>query len=75
MNEVELRVEMIRHGDNNTTLAKALGKSIPVVCHKLKGRMKFTQPEMQTIIDRYGLSPERIQTIFFTEKVAESETS
>jgi hypothetical protein len=66
MNTVELRVEMIRHGDNNTTLAKALGKSIPLVCHKIKGRQKFTQPEMQIIIDRYALTPERIQTIFFT---------
>lgn len=74
MNEVELRVEMIRHGDNNITLAKALGRSLSVVCHKLKGRQKFTQPEMQIIIDRYGLSPERIQEIFFAPKVAESET-
>lgn len=72
MNEVELRIEMLRHGDNNTTLAKALGKSLSVVCHKLKGRQRFTQPEMQIIIDRYGLSPEQIQEIFFARKVADS---
>ena len=75
MNEVELRIEMLRHGDNNTTLAKALGKSLSVVCHKLKGRQRFTQPEMQIIIDRYGLTPEQIQEIFFAPKVAERETN
>ena len=72
MNEAELRVEMIRHGDNNKTLAYALGKSPSTFCCKVKGKRKFTQPEIQAIIDRYCLSPERTQIIFFAEKVAES---
>lgn len=74
MNEAELRVEMIRHGDNNKALANAIGKNPSTFCHKLKGRQRFTQPEIQTIIDRYDLSPERTATIFFTPKVAETGT-
>lgn len=74
MNEVELRVEMVRHGDNYTTLAKALGKNIATLSSKIHGRLKFSQQEMQTIIDRYELSPERIKTIFFTPKVSKIET-
>jgi len=74
MNEAELRIEMIRYGDNNKTLAAAIGKKPSTLCCKIKGRQRFTQPEIQTIIDRYGLSPERTTTIFFTPKVAKSET-
>ena len=74
MNEAELRVEMIRHGDSNKTLADAIGKTPSTFCHKLKGRQRFTQPEIQIIIDRYNLPPERTATIFFTPKVAETGT-
>lgn len=75
INETELRVKMLRHGDNNLSLAKALGKTPSTICCKVKGKLKFTQPEIQTIIDRYNLSAEDVQTIFFTPKVAENGTS
>ena len=74
MNEAELRIEMIRHGDNNKALAAAIGREPSTLCCKIKGKLRFTQPEIQIIIDRYNLSPERTTTIFFTPKVAENGT-
>ena len=74
INETEMRVQMLRHGDNNKSLAKVLGRTPSTICCKLKGSQRFTQLEMQTIIDRYNLTPEETQTIFFAPRVAENET-
>lgn len=75
INETEMRVQMLRHGDNNKSLAKVLGRTPSTICCKLKGSQRFTQLEMQTIIDRYNLTPEETQSIFFAQKVAKSETN
>lgn len=74
INETEMRIQMLRHGDNNKALAEALGKTTSTICHKLKGTQRFTQIEIQKIIDRYNLTPEETQTIFFASQVAENET-
>lgn len=66
INEKELKVQMIRHGDNNKDLSKALGIKPPTLCHRLKGRSPFKVNEIQVIIDRYSLTPELTQLIFFT---------
>lgn len=75
INETEMRIQMLRHGDNNKSLAEALGKTTSTICCKLKGTQRFTQLEIQQIIDRYNLSPEETQTIFFAPQVAKSETN
>lgn len=65
IDRTELKILMLRHGDNNKALAKALGKTESTICCKLKGTQRFTQPEMQLIVERYNLTPEQIQSIFF----------
>jgi len=70
MNSVELDVEMKRHGDTGGTLAKALGISQSTFSAKKSGKSEFSQKEMSIIIERYGLSGERIMEIFFTEKMS-----
>ena len=75
INETEMRIQMLRHGDNNKSLAEALGKTESTICCKLKGTQRFTQPEIQLIINRYNLTPEETQTIFFALQVAKSETN
>ena len=75
INETEMRIQMLRHGDNNKALAEALGKTTPTICHKLKGSQRFTQIEIQKIIDRYNLTPEETQTIFFASQIAKNETN
>lgn len=75
MNANELRAHMARHGDNCLRLAEVLGKSPSTISHKLNDGIPFSIVEIQTMIDRYGLTPEEVQTIFFAPKVAESETN
>lgn len=65
INEKELKVQMIRHGDSNKKLSEALGIKPPTLCHRLKGDSPFKLSEVQAIIDRYSLTPELTQQIFF----------
>lgn len=75
MNVNELKAQMARHGDNNTKLAEVLGKSLSGITNRMNGSQPFTLEEVRILIDRYDLTPEEVQTIFFASKVAESETN
>lgn len=65
----ELRSIMIKHGDNNQTLAAALGISPQAMSCKLNEKRKFTLKEIRGIIQRYGENDpdeeHRIIKIFF----------
>ena len=74
MNKNELKARMARHGDNCLKLAEALGKSPSTISHKLNDGIPFSLSEIQIMIDRYELSAEDVQTIFFAREVAKSET-
>ena len=72
MNKNELLAEMILHGDTRTDLAKALGMSLGTLNAKINetnGRC-FTQPEIASIKNRYKLTAEKVDRIFFTSKVS-----
>ena len=72
MNVNELKIEMLRHGDNGADLAKALGIVRQTLSTKMNGSngSEFTQGEIAKIKDRYNLSPERIAEIFFAQKMS-----
>lgn len=71
MNRNELRIEMIRHGDNGEDLAKALGISRQTLSRKMQDEAaEFTQKEIGHIKTRYGLSADRIDEIFFANIVS-----
>lgn len=65
MNKDELKVEMLRHGDNGGSLSEALGIQQATFSNKLNGKAEFTQGEISTIKERYDLSAERLGEIFF----------
>lgn len=68
MNGTELRVEMIRHNETGEQLAKALGITRTTLSAKMNNRnAEFTQKEIATIKDHYGLTPERMAEIFFAD--------
>lgn len=69
MNEIELEVEMKRHGDTGKDLIQELGISHPTFIEKKKNKSPngFTQREIAIIQKRYDLSPERLQEIFFAD--------
>lgn len=57
---------MALHGDNNRTLADYLGISEQSLCNKInENGTEFKQGEIREIKDRYNLSPEEVDAIFF----------
>lgn len=70
MNKQKLRAQMALHGDNDSTLAKALEISRKSMSEKINNKQTFKQGEMQKIIDRYNLTADDIQGIFFTQEVS-----
>lgn len=66
----ELRAVMIRNGDRQADLAKAIGLSPPTLSDKINGRWDFWRAEIEAIALRYNLSAEDIARIFFPKTVA-----
>lgn len=64
MNTKELKVEMVRYGDTDATLAEVLGITRPSVSAKKSGKIPFKRDEIKIISERYNLSPERVVEIF-----------
>lgn len=77
MNKHELKAQMARHGDTSRELAKAIGISSSSLSCKMNGKrdQKFSQPEMQKIIDRYELTADDVMIIFFASDVSKMETT
>lgn len=70
MNTSELKAEMARHSDTGAILADFLNLTPTSVSLKLNGKRDFTQGEIAKIKERYGLSAQRIDDIFFSRKVS-----
>lgn len=67
MNKKLLRSIMALHGDTNKDLAEMLGISEQSVSGKLNEKgTEFKQGEIAKIKDRYNLSPNQVESIFFT---------
>lgn len=60
-----LRYFMGRHGDNQSTLAKAIGLPQSALSDRMTGKRSFRQDEMNAIRKRYNLTAEELQSIFF----------
>lgn len=67
MNKKWLEAEMKRFGDTGSTLADALNISEVTLSRKKNGESDFTRGEMAIIKNRYALSADMIDQIFFTE--------
>jgi hypothetical protein len=72
MNVNKLRSMMALNGDTGNSLAEALGLSPQRFSAKINERngAEFNQGEIMTIKERYDLSAEDIDSIFFTAKVS-----
>lgn len=70
MNARLLKSKMVLHGDTNVTLAEALGITPQRLSAKLNEweGAEFTQSEIIIIKDRYHLTPEEVDAIFFMPK-------
>lgn len=66
MNKDLLRSVMVLHGDTNKTLAAFLGISEQSLCNKInENGTEFKKGEMLKIKERYNLTCDQIDRIFF----------
>ena len=67
MNSVLLKSYIVKNEDTQTKLAKALGISTSNLNEKINGKTaSFRQNEIAAIKERYNLTPEEIDAIFFS---------
>lgn len=72
MNKNAFRAIIAYHGDTQKEVADALGISVQTVSDKVNGYTDFKQGEIKILIERYNLTPEQVDEIFFS--VNENET-
>ncbi len=65
MNKKKLVERMRRLGDRQSDLAEAIGLSRSRLSAKMNGKASFTQPEILAIKQRYRLSCQELDEIFF----------
>lgn len=66
MNTAMLRSIMILHGDTNKDIAAVLGISEQSVSAKInENGTEFKQGEIAILKDKYNLTPEQVDQIFF----------
>jgi hypothetical protein len=76
LNKKLLKSKMALYGDNNGTLAEAIGCSPQRFSAKINGTdgAEFVQSEIQIIKERYNLENNEAMDIFFAEDVSEEDT-
>ena len=65
MNTNELKAVMKLNDDTQAELAKALGLQVSNINERINGKIEFRRSEINTIRERYNLSPEETIGIFF----------
>ena len=53
------------HGDTQKQVADILGIAEQTLSSKVNGETDFKHSEIKILIDRYGLTPEQVDAIFF----------
>lgn len=69
MDKSALKSKMVLYNDTGITLAKILNISETTFSSKLNGKAEFTRSEIAKIKERYNLSAEEIDYIFFNQQV------
>ena len=72
-----MKSKMALNNDTNAALAAAIGISAQRLSAKINstGGAEFTQGEIERIKDRYCLTPDEVNEIFFTAKVSNLDTN
>lgn len=72
LNALLLKSKMVLNGDNNKTLSEFLGISRQTLSYKITGYRgsEFYQSEIFSIKERYNLTPDEVDSIFFERKVS-----
>lgn len=72
MNKAKLKSIMVLNGDNQNILSKYLGITPQRLSSKIneKGGAEFSQTEIHLIKQKYNLSPNEVDEIFFDKIVS-----
>lgn len=66
MNKRELRAQMVKHGDTQLSLSKAMGIGLSTLNAKINSaNTEFRQNEISFIKERYDLTAQQVNAIFF----------
>lgn len=66
MNSQKLKSKMVEFGDTQAQLAEAIGISASNLNDKINGKVSFRQTDIAAIRNRYHLSAEDVDLIFFS---------
>ena len=75
MNTAMLKAVMVQYGDTQEILAQALGMAQSALNARINGKIDFRKKEIQFIRNRYHLTCEMTDLIFFTDEVSKSDTN
>jgi transcriptional regulator with XRE-family HTH domain len=70
MNSNLLKSVIAKNGDTQYRLAEAMGLQVSALSQRINGHVDFRRNEIRFIKNRYNLSSEEIDSIFFTELVS-----
>lgn len=70
MKNTLFRMKMVEHGEKLTPLAEAMNISVGALSNKINKKSGFKQNEIAFLRDRWGLSAEDIDAIFFASPVS-----
>lgn len=76
MQKNELVSVMKKHGDNQSDLAEYIGISLQRFNAKLNGKdgADFTRSEIEKVKEKYNLTADDVDLIFFTDDVSKTDT-
>lgn len=63
----EFRVELIRRSDTQKAIADSLHLTEQSIVERTKNRVEWRRSEIEGIIDRWDLTPDRTAEIFFAK--------
>ena len=70
MNSLEMKVAMKKNEDTQEKLAEALGLQTSGLNARINGKIDFRASEICVIRDRYHLTPEETDKIFFRKEAS-----
>lgn len=70
MNSNSLKAVIVKNGDTQTELAEAMGIPASALSQRINGIIDFRRNEINFIKNRYHLTAEEVDQIFFEEVVS-----
>ena len=70
MNTNSLRAVIVKNGDTQAKLAEAMGIPVSALSYRINGKIEFRRNEINFIKNRYHLTAEETDAIFFEDVVS-----